>query len=1036
MNKKFLADIQIIKNAMNTNKLVIFAGAGISVDAGVPSWYDLISNIKNDLDLSDNEQDFLKIAQIYFNDRKEKEYLEKIRMVLKHKQLRYNEIHEELFELNPEHILTTNFEDLLEQVVSKKSLPFSIIREDKDLPYSNNTKLLVKIHGDLGLGNLVLKEDDYLEYSQNHPLLDSFIKAIFSTKVVLFIGYSFNDYNLKQIIQYVRNVLGKNFQNAYLLSIDKNIHQSHREYLKNKGINVINYFDADFDSNGDKKNYIYEFLKTDNIYANNAIYIDENTSLSEKGQLLLNFLKFIRYYDNLRVKLTKENVINQLYGSLSRFEELKCLPQYFIGKLYPFKTSPKYEHLLEYNTLLLRNESLIDLFYNRIKINDANKLELIDVDKQDREKIEYILRTLNNGLIYFVDKESEKSDNLGYKGFSDNKISVDFHSGNSCDCPKCKYARYEFKECLTKLNHSNISETSDVREDMQLAYLNYKFGNYYKSCNMFEEIASKSWNSGKYLTYYIAKRNMTYIRWIMDYDFTIPEKDKDSLIKKIEDIDIDKLIFQIPYTSDEEYHLLKIIRDDEVLDKAKDKIENYYNSTLQNYKSYKNKGLNSLGPYYPQFIYLELYKLVSFYTENNIILDEYSDFTEVIQKGLEALIINFSTDDRYGGRIKEFESNFFYFAIPYLSPDKFLKILNEYKIKTLPFKKESVTKILTYSRNFLNSFFDKSTWGIITENEMISSQFKVMFFRDRIIERINNLFLCLSLVNLGKEEFESVKEEVFLYLTYSQVSHSTIKYFKRFLMINKENFTLEDTKKLLELIRTKLSKNDRDDLIHPIVVICKKREYTIIEDITYAEKLWNDLKEVDSYSNSYIVYLWAISTELPKQYYYDTIINILKEEFDYELYRYAINYQIIDYSLFIKELVAYANQNIIPLSNNITFDEQGVVQGKRSSREIYEFQNFIYLLYNAGIGSNENGLKKLKSLDDYMKFYIFRNKYNFKNFKISWLYLFDDEDDVVFKELSKINQLKQIIEEQLSKDYNEQLGKIYTKYFLKNNPPN
>lgn len=223
MNKKFLADVQIIKNAINTNKLVVFAGAGISIDANVPSWGSLIDEIKNELDLPDNENDYLKIAQIYFNDRNEKEYLEKIRKSLGHKKLRYNAIHEELFELNPEHILTTNFEDLLEQVITKNSLPYSIIREDKDLPYSNNTKLLVKIHGDLDTGNLVFREDDYLGYSQNHPLLDSFIKSIFSTKVVLFIGYSFNDYNLKQIVQYVRNILGNNFQNAYLLSTDKEV---------------------------------------------------------------------------------------------------------------------------------------------------------------------------------------------------------------------------------------------------------------------------------------------------------------------------------------------------------------------------------------------------------------------------------------------------------------------------------------------------------------------------------------------------------------------------------------------------------------------------------------------------------------------------------------------------------------------------------------------------------------------------------------------------------------------------------------------
>ncbi|WP_354961208.1 SIR2 family protein [Chryseobacterium sp. Bi04] len=56
-------------------------------------------------------------------------------------------------------MLTTNFEDLLEQVITKNSLPYSIIKEDKDLPYSNNTKLLVKIHGDSETGNFVFKEE-------------------------------------------------------------------------------------------------------------------------------------------------------------------------------------------------------------------------------------------------------------------------------------------------------------------------------------------------------------------------------------------------------------------------------------------------------------------------------------------------------------------------------------------------------------------------------------------------------------------------------------------------------------------------------------------------------------------------------------------------------------------------------------------------------------------------------------------------------------------------------------------------------------
>lgn len=262
MINRFLTDIKVIKNAINTKKLVVFAGSGISVDSGVPSWGKLIEEIKKELDLPENENDYLKIPQIYYNERQEKEYVEKIRDILAHRKLKYNEIHEEIFELNPEHILTTNFEDLLEQVVNKKSLPFSVVKQDVDLPYSNNTKLVVKIHGDLDNTDFVLKEDDYLNYSKNHPLIEAFINSVFASKVVLFIGYSFSDYNLKQIVQNVRNILGNNFQNAYLLSVDKNIHLSHKQYLKNKGINIIDYFEAEIETKSEYgTNYIENFLK-------------------------------------------------------------------------------------------------------------------------------------------------------------------------------------------------------------------------------------------------------------------------------------------------------------------------------------------------------------------------------------------------------------------------------------------------------------------------------------------------------------------------------------------------------------------------------------------------------------------------------------------------------------------------------------------------------------------------------------------------------------------------------------------------------
>lgn len=1029
MNKKFLADIQIIKNAINNNKLVIFAGAGISIDAKVPSWGSLIDDIKNELDLPNNENDFLKIAQIYFNDRQEKEYLEKIRTILGHKKLRYNEIHEELFELNPEHILTTNFEDLLEQVITKNSLPYSIIREDKDLPYSNNTKLLVKIHGDLDLGNLVFKEDDYLEYPQKHPLLDSFIKSIFSTKIVLFIGYSFNDYNLKQIVQYVRNILGKNFQNAYLLSIDNQVHQSHKQYLKNKGINVINYFDADYlKKKNDKEissNYINDFLKEDNIYGIKSNFFKKINSLSEKGQLLLNFLKFIRFYDKLKISITEQNVINQLYDSLKRFEEVKCLPQDFISRLYPFKSTLENEYLIEYNSLLLKNEYIVDLFFNKIEIEDS-KITLIGIEETSKNKIKYILTKLNNALIFFVGKENDKPDSLGFKGFSDISKSIDINSNKKCNCSKCKYERYQLKESLKETISYNISDTTDIAEDMQKAFLNYKFGNYYQSFKMFEEIASKAWSTHKFITYYIVKNNMKSLRALIEWEFQIETKEKESVIEKIEDIDIDKLIFHIPNKSNDEYKLLKIIRDDSVLTKVKNKITEYHNKILETYKLFQNRYSNSVGPYYPQYIYLELYKLLTFYNENYIINDEFSEFKSIINLAIESLMINYSTDNRYGGKIKEFDVDFFGLAVPYIDTEKFVKILDEYNIKEIKFKEDNLEKILSYSNDFFTSYFEEDNiFGLTSNCDIIESQLQKNSFEEQTRRIFNNTMVFLGLIELKTEQFELIKNNLFSFLSINiKLRYTSIKYLRLFLFKNYLNITENDCKKLLEISNKEIYNREKYSLLSIIAEICHHNTYGIVDNIENAKKLLSDFEYKNRHSDT-IIFLWAISNKEIKDFYYDIIVERLQNNFDVELYKSAILNKIIDYNLFFEDFISYLNTT--NKGNDIEKDGYFIEDGKPKFHS-FLFHNDLLFLYRLGVKASDPRLQNLNNLFEFMKFCIYREKYDFSKFKVEWLYLFDHE--VFFNEFKKIKPLKKIIESSLKEDYNEELALIYTKYFL------
>jgi hypothetical protein len=187
----FRASLKKIVAAKNNGRLVIFAGAGVSFDSQVAGWGSLIRELKNDL--ATDETDFLKVAELYYQSRGEKEYHERVQEILKYGKTKHNPLHIKIMDLHPIHIITTNYDEHFEQVLEKKGLPYSVIRADKDLPYSKGSSLYVKMHGDFGLRNIVLRQTDYDTYEDCFSLIRSFIRETFASKLVLFIGFSFSD---------------------------------------------------------------------------------------------------------------------------------------------------------------------------------------------------------------------------------------------------------------------------------------------------------------------------------------------------------------------------------------------------------------------------------------------------------------------------------------------------------------------------------------------------------------------------------------------------------------------------------------------------------------------------------------------------------------------------------------------------------------------------------------------------------------------------------------------------------------------------
>ena len=1025
MNKKFLTDIKNIRTAIDTNKLVVFAGSGISIDAGIPSWNELINEISSEINIPNNEKDYLRIAQMYFNERQQKEFIEKIRSILKHKKIKHNEIHEEIFKLNPEHILTTNFDDLLDQVIKKESLPFSIVSKDAEFPYALNTNLLVKVHGDLDNTDIVIKEDDYIDYSLNHPLIEAFIKSVFASKVVLFIGYSFSDIDLKMIVQTVRNILGKDFQNAYLLSTEKNYHPTQREYLKNRGIVVINYFDA-FEN---ETNYIENYLRKNNALREN--YFKPGVNLTKEGQHLLNFIKFVSSYDKFNEPLTEKNFIDQIYLSLNRFSEFKSLPPEFIANLYPFNVSKSYVHNYERYSLKTKNLKLYKLFFEQVElVNDEVIFKpetSMNVTEEETwafaNKLKEVISFLNYSLIFYLVKEIGP-DSIGNYGWSHERKELRIKKLTKCDCFNCTYERLELNEVVKKVLNLTIDETTNVRSDLALAYIHYKLGNFNQSLNLFKEVANKAWQRGKYFIYYIAKHNIkTLGNLIKLFETNLTEEERAKILKELEDIDFDKLLSQIPFLGESEYKLLKYIRDDDVLNRAEKEIDGTYEKIFKTYNQYKTtRSWVFSGPHYYPEIVLELNKIIAFYTNNYILIDEYSNFTRICKKGIEALLISFATHQDYKQKLEKLNEFFFDVTILYGKAEEIKTFIDKYNINDLIFNEEDLYPIINTINNFLKSFFTiNKFWGKADPNVSTQNQANNYFFGEKCRRIFSNIFLLLSKVELKEEGSKDliknllsfVENENFLYWM-------NIQYLSDFIFKNHILFSKENLENLLKSVLHKLKTYNHDNkFIKVIADVFKENNLSKITDQDLIVNIYNLDKK--SGENRYtIIDLWRVSDDIIKQELSNKIDEALNTKFDNELYVKAVFNDIIDFNKYFEQFINNADKT--KGSNQYTLNV-----GKPAEYS-HTFMNAIFFIYQMKIANDDERLKPFTNLSDYMQFYLSPETFDYSKFNVEWLYMAYDWN-VFHERFSKIPAIKEAIEKQLREKFEEELAKIFTKYY-------
>ena len=402
-------DIRFLAEELGKGKLVVFVGAGVSKNSGLPEWKELIKDYADykGIDKFTSKQ-FLTIPEEVFERYGSLKYYEIAEKRFTGKYFP-NSIHRILDEMDLTYIITTNYDTLIEDQIKN----LQIVSKDEDLPYTNSNRMLIKMHGDFKNKNIVLKKSDYDNYEKNFPLISTLIKGLFTTNTVLFIGYSYNDTNVQQIMNWIKDILKEETRKAFLVEFteedekeeqnDGHINRIFLKLLNNNDDERL--YDNKYDNKEEKFNNKYEKTLTkflSNIY---------NKKINVIGEESFEIYKNLNY-------LTEYN-----WKKLSKYSEIYIDKDWkrILNIRLEFKDIGKYEEML----FKSRIKKVVQNIYGKEKeiLIPFSEKEITSERKKQKENLEELIGIEERFLKTIHDYDYQNFQNLAEEYIKSNNIN-------------------------------------------------------------------------------------------------------------------------------------------------------------------------------------------------------------------------------------------------------------------------------------------------------------------------------------------------------------------------------------------------------------------------------------------------------------------------------------------------------------------------------------------------------------------------------------------------------------------------------------
>ena len=218
--KPFLEDLV-------TGKTLPIVGAGFSKNADIPPNKKMLAWDELGVKFAEEIEDYkysnpIDAISAYSHEYSRTKMVEKLTSLLLINSVKPGNAHKAFCELQFDIVCTTNFEFLIEdgyKLVNKYCRP--IIDEDQlSISGASENIVLLKLHGDLHHPKrLVATEEDYDSFLNKYPMLSTYLANLLISRTPLFIGYSLDDADFRQIWQLINTDLAHYEDKPMLLKL-------------------------------------------------------------------------------------------------------------------------------------------------------------------------------------------------------------------------------------------------------------------------------------------------------------------------------------------------------------------------------------------------------------------------------------------------------------------------------------------------------------------------------------------------------------------------------------------------------------------------------------------------------------------------------------------------------------------------------------------------------------------------------------------------------------------------------------------------